>query len=49
LGHTSSTVPGGPQAGSRATPKIKVGSPEASVPPDTWTESGLTPILIEII
>jgi hypothetical protein len=37
-------VPDGLQTESEPHPK-RVGSPEESLPPDTWTESGQTPIL----
>jgi len=43
------TVPDGNADRMRATPILQVGSREESVPPSTWTESGQTPILKEII
>jgi len=39
------TVPDGLQTGREPHPKGKVGSRVESLPPDTWTESGQTPIL----
>ena len=42
--HASSTVPDGLQTG-REPHQHLVGSREKSPPPDTWTESGQTPIL----
>src|SRR5665647_108984 len=45
--HASSTVPDGLQTG-REPHRHLVGSRVESPPPDTWTESGLTPALREV-
>ena len=41
------TVPDGLQTGREPHPEGRVGSRMESPPPDTWTESGLTPVLTE--
>ncbi len=43
------TVPGGLQTESEPHPPKQVGSPKESVPPNTWIESGQTPILPPIV